>query len=217
MSPEECSHSARKMEEFAAMVEMIDTNIRRVLDHLEETGTLDDMFILFMSDNRAQGAVLEALPVMGEATSINATIDRYYNNNLENFGMPDLYAWYGPAWACASMAPSRGSKTWITEGGIRCPCIVRYPPLGPGFSGSGAITSSFATVMDILPTILDLAGVPLPGDVFQGRAVVLVRGSSWLPHLCGRTASFHDEEKEITGWSSLGFSPSGKEHGRHFT
>ncbi|KAL4811643.1 alkaline-phosphatase-like protein [Aspergillus spinulosporus] len=204
MSSEERSHSARRMEVFAAMVEMIDKNIGRVLDHLEETGALDDTFILFMSDNGAEGAVLEALPIMGGATSVNAIIDRYYNNKLENIGMHDSFVWYGPAWACASMAPSRGFKTWITEGGIRCPCIVRYPPLGPGSSGGGTITDSFATVMDILPTILDLAGVPLPGDVFRGRAVVPVRGSSWVAHLCGRTASFHDEEKEITGWELFG-------------
>ncbi|KAI1252745.1 hypothetical protein MGN70_004949 [Eutypa lata] len=201
MSPAERAESARKMEVFAAMVDMIDQNIGRVIDYLESTNELDNTFILFMSDNGAEGAMLEALPIMGGAGSVAKIIDKYYNNSIENMGMGDSYIWYGPEWACASMAPSRGFKIWITEGGIRCPCLVRYPP----FAREGSHqTNSFATVMDILPTILDLAGVPLPGSTFRGRDVVPVRGSSWAPHLYGRAPAFHDEEKQITGWELFG-------------
>lgn len=201
MSPAERAESARKMEVFAAMVDMIDQNIGRVIDYLESTNELDNTFILFMSDNGAEGAMQEALPIMGGAGSVAKIIDKYYNNSIENMGMGDSYIWYGPEWACASMAPSRGFKIWITEGGIRCPCLVRYPP----FAREGSHqTNSFATVMDILPTILDLAGVPLPGSTFRGRDVVPVRGSSWAPHLYGRAPAFHDEEKQITGWELFG-------------
>lgn len=63
LSPEERKTSARKMEVFAAMVELLDTNIGRVIDHLESTGELENTFVLFMSDNGAEGAALEALPV----------------------------------------------------------------------------------------------------------------------------------------------------------
>lgn len=63
MSAEEKKLSARKMEVFAAMVEVLDTNIGRVIDHLESTGELENTFVLFMSDNGAEGAALEALPV----------------------------------------------------------------------------------------------------------------------------------------------------------
>lgn len=63
MSEEERTASARKMEVFAAMVDLIDTNIGRVVDYLRETDELDNTFVLFMSDNGAEGAALEALPV----------------------------------------------------------------------------------------------------------------------------------------------------------
>lgn len=200
MTPEERRESARKMEVYAAMVEMIDENIGRVLDHLEASGELDNTFVLFMSDNGAEGALLEALPLMGGASSVSQIIEKYYDNSMQNMGMKDSYIWYGPDWACASMAPSRGFKTWITEGGIRCPCLVRYPP----FEASGSHTNSFATVMDILPTILDLANVSHPGKVFRGREVVPIRGSSWVPHLSDETKSFHDSQQEITGWELFG-------------
>ena len=219
MTDEERRESARKMEVFAAMVDLIDVNVGKVVDHLEATGQLDNTFVLFMSDNGAEGAMLEALPMMGDAGSVNRIINKYYNNSLENMGMADSYIWYGPEWACASMAPSRGFKTWITEGGIRCPCLVRYPPFFSSSSnghnsnssingsagGPGMHTGSFATVMDILPTILDLASVPHPGTRFRDRDVVPVRGSSWVPHLTNMTPSFHDEEKHITGWELFGF------------
>lgn len=196
MSPQERAESSRKMEVFAGMVDVIDQNVGRVIDHLESTGELDNTFILFMSDNGAEGAMLEAIPMMGSVGSVPRIINKYYDNSIENMGNGDSYIWYGPEWACASMAPSRGFKTWITEGGIRCPCLVRYPSL----SKSGSTTNEFSTVMDILPTILELAQVPHPGKVFRGRDVVPVRGSSWLPYLDGKSAEIHDKEEHITGW-----------------
>ncbi|KAF4967300.1 hypothetical protein FSARC_5130 [Fusarium sarcochroum] len=202
MSPSEKAESARKMEVYAAMVDLIDDNIGRVVDYLESIDELDNTFVLFMSDNGAEGAMLEAIPMMGSVGSVPRIINKYYNNSIDNMGMPDSYIWYGPEWACASMAPSRGFKTWITEGGIRCPCLVRYPPLAK--AGGGSHTDSFCTVMDILPTVLDLAGVPLPGKQFRGREVFPVRGSSWVSHLENQTPAFHDEEKEITGWELFG-------------
>jgi arylsulfatase A-like enzyme len=63
LTPEERALSARKMEAFAAMVDVIDQNVGRMLDHLKSTGELDNTFVLFMSDNGAEGATLEALPV----------------------------------------------------------------------------------------------------------------------------------------------------------
>ncbi|KAJ5588276.1 alkaline-phosphatase-like protein [Penicillium hordei] len=201
MNAEERATSARKMEVYAAMVDVIDQSIGRVVDHLDKTGELDNTFILFMSDNGAEGSKLEAVPLMGGETTMGKVIEKYYNNSFDNIGMRDSYVWYGPAWACASMAPSRGFKSWITEGGIRCPCIVRFPP---AVSPTLSQTDSFCTVMDIMPTILDLSGVPSPSSPFHGRDIVPMRGSSWVPHLSGRTASFHDEEKKITGWELFG-------------
>ena len=202
MSEMERAESARKMEVFAAMVDLIDQHIGRVIDTLEAKGELDNTFILFMSDNGAEGAMLEAIPLMGGASSVTQIINKYYDNSLDNMGASNSYIWYGPEWACASMAPSRGFKTWITEGGIRCPCVVRYPPI----CKPGTVTNSFATVMDILPTVADLAGIalPRPGEPFRGRSVVPVRGSTWKPHLNGTAPSFHNEEEEITGWELFG-------------
>ncbi|KAB2106460.1 Arylsulfatase [Alternaria gaisen] len=203
---EERTESARKMEVYAAMVESIDENVGRVVEHLERNGELDNTFILFMCDNGAEGAMLEALPLMGTVGTVNKIIDKYYDNSIENMGASNSFIWYGSEWASASMAPSRGFKNWITEGGIRCPCLIRYPPSHDGDKSlpAGSFTDSFCTVMDVLPTVLDLAGVKSPGSNFRGREVVPVRGATWVPHLKGNQPGFHDETEEITGWELFG-------------
>lgn len=61
--------------------------------------------IVFMSDNGAEGAAYEAMPVLG--ASLMRVVEKYYNNDLENIGKPDSFVWYGPRWAQAATAPSR--------------------------------------------------------------------------------------------------------------
>ena len=76
-----------------------------------------------------------------------------------------------------------GFKCWITEGGIRCPCVIRYPPFAMPQS---ALTNSFTTVMDILPTMLELAGVTHPGTEFRGSQMIVPRGKTWVDHLSSK-------------------------------
>ncbi|KAH9234231.1 hypothetical protein K456DRAFT_1834896 [Colletotrichum gloeosporioides 23] len=206
LSDLERKESARKMEVFAAMVELIDENIGRVIDHLESTGELDKTFVLFMSDNGAEGAALGAIPMMGGETTFAGVIQKYYDNSLDNIGEKSSFSWYGARWACAATAPSRGSKCWITEGGIRCPCLIRYPPFQ---AKEEAITHRFTTVMDILPTILEMAQVQHPGTSFRGREVVIPRGKSWVSHLsspdyCAADSTVHGEDVHVHGWELFG-------------
>ena len=63
MDEEEKSYSVRRMEAYAAMVNLVDRNSARVIDYLGSTSGLDNTFVLFMSDNAAEGKLLEALPL----------------------------------------------------------------------------------------------------------------------------------------------------------
>jgi hypothetical protein len=67
-----------------------------------------------MSDNGAEGAHIEAHPVLGP--KMHGVIERLYNNTVENIGNHDSFVWYGPEWAQASTAPSRLYKMFSTEG-----------------------------------------------------------------------------------------------------
>ncbi|KAH8884098.1 alkaline phosphatase-like protein [Thozetella sp. PMI_491] len=201
LSEQDRAESSRKMEVYAAMVEMIDEGVGQVVDYLSSTGELDNTFITFISDNGAEGLMMEALQVMGDGTTMNDIIQTYYDNSLQNIGERDSFVWYGPRWASAATAPSRGWKVWPTEGGIRCPCIVRYP--GFAKAPANAITHKFTTVMDIYPTMLELAGIKAPEGTFHGREIVPVRGKSWVAHLTSgdyEATEVHDEEYHVHGW-----------------
>ncbi|MEK1904802.1 MAG: arylsulfatase [Pseudomonas sp.] len=197
LTPEKRAISARTMEVYAAMVERMDWNIGRVVDYLRQQGELDNTFVVFLSDNGAEGALLEAFPKFGP--NLQSFLDTHYDNSLENIGNANSYVWYGPRWAQAATAPSKLFKAFTTQGGIRVPALVRYPD----FARQGEIGHAFGTVMDLTPTILDLAGIRHPGTRWQGREVAPLRGKSWLGYLSGETAQVHDENS-ITGWELFG-------------
>ncbi|KAK6455700.1 uncharacterized protein RJT20DRAFT_119696 [Scheffersomyces xylosifermentans] len=191
---------SRIMETYAAMVEILDENIGKVVDHLEETGELDNTFILFMSDNGAEGMLMEALPLT--ALRINTFIDKYYNNEFNNIGKKDSFVFYGDQWAQAATSPHSMYKMWSTEGAIVCPLILHYPPLLEN-TNSGKVLDTFTTVMDILPTVLELADVKHPGNTYKGREVAIPRGSSWVGYLANQKERVHSEDT-VTGWELFG-------------
>lgn len=201
MSDEERTNSCKAMEVFAAMVECIDTNVGKVVNYLEETGELDNTFICFLSDNGAEGAAYEAYPIV-QGTMMQH-LKKYYNNKIENLGNHDSFIWYGPRWAQAATAPSRLFKAYTTEGGVRVPFLMKPPAGWAQKVEPGSITHQFSTVMDIAPTILEMAGVAHPAPRYQGREVVTMRGKSMVPYLEQTAPSIHEKEF-INGWETCG-------------
>lgn len=199
MTDEERAVSARKMEVYAAMVDNMDWNIGRVIDFLEGTSELDNTVVIFLSDNGAEGTIVEAMPLRGP--EIEAFVDKHCDNSVDNLGGPTSYAWYGPRWAQAATAPSRLHKAFTTEGGIRVVGFVTWP----GFSRQGEIGTAFTTVMDIAPTVLELAGAGHPGTAYRGREVEPMRGRSMVPYLSGQTDTVHDADTDTgIGWELFG-------------
>jgi arylsulfatase A-like enzyme len=197
MSADEQALSARSMEIYAAMVDRMDWNIGRVIDCLSETDELDNTLVIFMSDNGAEGAIVEAMPILGDFVA--AAIEKHCDNSLDNLGAANSFIWYGPRWAQAATAPSRLHKAFTTEGGIRVVGFVTWP----GFARQAQIGTAFATVMDIAPTVLELAGVTHPGTEYQGREVAPMRGASLVPYLSGGAEAVHDAVTG-TGWELFG-------------
>ncbi|TDZ47662.1 putative sulfatase [Colletotrichum trifolii] len=89
----ERKESARKMKVFAALVELVDESIGRVIEHLTSNGELDNTFVLFMSDNGAEGAALEAIPMMGGETTFAGVVQKYDDNSLDNMADKASFAW----------------------------------------------------------------------------------------------------------------------------
>lgn len=186
LDTEEQRKSERAMEIYAAMMGNMDFHIGRLLNYLEETGQRENTFILFMSDN-------------GAAASHPAGMENGYDNSLDNFGERDSFIEYGQGWAEASMAPFRDVKNSMAEGGVRAAAFANHSSL----SGSGRISQAYLTAQDIMPTLLEVAGVEHPGDNFDYRPVLPMRGSSFLAHLRGAEGPVH-APNEIIGWELSG-------------
>jgi arylsulfatase A-like enzyme len=67
--------------------------------------------------------------------------------------------------ATGDNGPLRGGKGDLWEGGIRVPCIIRYPDVVP----AGSVCDAFLTALEIVPTALQLAGMEAPEEIiFDG-------------------------------------------------
>lgn len=201
MTPDAKAKSSRAMEVFAGMVECIDANVGKVVDYLEKIGELGDTFVCFMSDNGAEGAAYEAYPIV--QGSVMKHLQKYYNNDLDNIGNFDSFIWYGPRWAQAATAPGRLYKAFTTEGGVRVPFVAQFPTNVKVADQARGITDKFATVMDLAPTILEMAGVSHPAPTYQGREVVSMRGKTMFPFVKGDKPSIHEKDF-IQGWETCG-------------
>lgn len=206
LSEDERQKSARAMEVYAGMVDRMDDCIGRVIQYLKDTGEYDNTLIMFMSDNGAEGASYEAVPLLGD--TVVSHIQKYYDNSLDNIGRANSFVWYGARWAQSATAPGRLYKMHSTEGGCRVPLVVK--PAIQNLNVCGKITNRFCTVMDVVPTLLELAGAIHPGTEYKGRRVEKLRGKSWVTYLQGiqklnepNAVAIHDDEQE-TGFEVCG-------------
>jgi arylsulfatase len=210
--------AARFMECFAGFLSHTDAEIGRLLDFIERLGELDDTIVVVVSDN---GASAEG----GSEGSINDI----RLSNLDPAGLPEMHAHLqeigGPlthnnypwGWTMAGNTPFKRWKREVHEGGVADPCIVQWPN-GP--IERGAIRHQYAHAIDVLPTILELAGIAAPahlGYVPQTHldgipfTYLLEAGATTAPgrhvtqhfEMFGSRAIYHD------GWKAVTFHPVG--------
>lgn len=145
LSATEKKYEARRMEVYAAMIKNMDDRIGEILKYLKKTGQYDNTLIVFMSDNGAEG---------GSPAKWGFPV-QLFNNSYENMGKPDSFVTIGQRWAEVSSTPYTYWKGAASEGGVRVPMIVKMPN---GLSKDQQAVNAFATVRDIYPTVLELAG-----------------------------------------------------------
>ncbi len=197
LSEDEQRRYSRAQEIYAGMVEHLDMSVGRVIALLEEREQLDNTVIVFMSDHGASagehGVGTGRVP-RGGGPQVPDTID----NSFENYGRKNSFIDHGRGFGEASTAPFRYTKGTLNEGGLRAAAFVHYPDEIAG----GRVTHSFMTVMDLLPTFMEIAGTEHPGaGTFRGREINDILGRSAWPHLKGETDAVHDADYAV-GWSS---------------
>jgi len=193
--------AARKMAVFAAMLDNADQQIGRLREHLRSTGELDNTVFIVMSDNGADAYDLSQLNL-----PMNLWYRMNYSLGLDGMGGKGSYVHYGMDWAQVSNTPFALVKGTSGEGGMRVPFIVSFPGrFAPDRFTAGGTTEAFAYVTDFLPTVLDIAGIPLPGDDSKGQALLRPTGRSLLPLLQGEVQRVHGPD------DAIGYEGSGGE------
>lgn len=189
LAPEQKRIEARKMEIYAAMVDRLDQNVGRLVAALKRSGAYDNTVFLFTSDNgpAAEGAELYGM-MPGMAAYLTAR-DHTYRAMGDRISSVFL----GPYWAQAASAPNRLYKSFMTEGGTRVAAFVSYANL----PRSGTFGRAYASVMDVVPTLLEAANIPSTAIVDK-RAVAPVRGRSMLPYWQGKRDAVHSPDEAIT-------------------
>jgi arylsulfatase A-like enzyme len=199
LTPLEKKAQARYMEIYAGMVDNLDHNIGQLIQHLKDIGEYDNTFIMFQSDNGAEGWPVDggADPkALDEANAQPAAYAKLGTDQLQRIQ-------YGLRWAEVSAAPFRNVKGTSNEGGVSTPLIVKLP----GQQKQLPQLNHFSYVTDNTATFLALAGVtppqrPAPAEidpvtkrdrnagkvVYQGRNVYPITGNSLLPLLENATA-----------------------------
>jgi len=186
LNDDEKTKASRTMEVYAAMVERLDANIGKIIEHLKSLNQDDNTLIIFMSDNGAEGNNINNIVDTREWVAEN------FDNSIENVGRKNSYIFTGPSWAQVSSLPFKWYKGFSTEGGVRTPLIISFPKWA---SYAGKISNEFISVKDIAPTILDFAGIEHPDTVFNGRKIYPMDGISLMDWLNGKREYAHKIDK----------------------
>lgn len=152
----------RIMAVYAAAISRIDQSVGRLVAHLKSTGQFDNTLILIMSDNGG-----------------NAESGPRGRTGEEPWGGPASDVWAGMNWATLQNTPFRSFKHFTHEGGIATPLVAHWPA-GIQANLRGRLERTPGHVIDVMPTLLDLAGARYPAT-FQGNAILPHEGVSLAP------------------------------------
>ena len=166
LSPQMRSLESRRMAGYAALIDRIDREVGRLVADLKRNGELDNTIILFFSDNGACSFGNISGQLSGEPYD------------------PDVRWNDCTGWAWARNSPFRFYKQNQFEGGIATPAIVHWPD---GLKTKpGALVDTPAHLVDVLPTLADVAKVDIPKQ-WPGREPTPLAGVSLAPILAGRS------------------------------
>ena len=165
LSPDQQRVAARMMEVFAATVAYQDAQIGRIIGELERMGELENTLVLFITGDNGgsgEGGPRGNTNEIGEITNNVHDSDAWLLQSIDEMGGARTYQNYPVGWAWAMNTPFPWVKQVASHlGGTRNGLVVAWPE---GITG-GANRSHFAHVTDIVPTLLDVAGIAPPERV----------------------------------------------------
>ncbi|MFT5325581.1 MAG: arylsulfatase A-like enzyme [Planctomycetaceae bacterium] len=152
LTDEQKQFQSTKMAIHAAMIHRMDIEIGRVFDQIRKMGQWENTLVVFLSDNGASAEIMVR--------------DDGHDPKLSP-GSAGTYLCLGPGWSTTCNTPFRRHKTWTHEGGTSTPFLMSWPK---GIAARGEFRRNVGHVIDVVPTVLELAGAktleeapPAPG------------------------------------------------------
>ncbi|UYQ93977.1 arylsulfatase [Chitinophaga horti] len=158
-----------KMEVYAAMLDHVDQGIGQLLQALKALKQDENTLIVFISDN---GAPAEDVAHFGVRAG----------RNSGPVGTAGSFEAQGKNWSYVSNTPFRSFKGNAYEGGISSPFIAWFP----GKIKANALETGTAHLIDIAPTLYEIAGAKYPA-ANKGQAVTPLPGVSLVNLLLHQT------------------------------
>jgi arylsulfatase A-like enzyme len=181
MTADEQRLATRLMETYAGFAEHTDYHAGLLVTALEEMGVLDNTLVIYMAGDN--GASAEGMPTgtTNEMITLNGAVGSetlaYKLEHIDLIGTPMAYNHYPVGWAHAMCCPYQWTKQVASHwGGTRNGTAIRWPA---GIQAAGEVRNQFHHVIDIVPTILECAGLPAP-DVVNGITQKPLEGVSMV-------------------------------------
>jgi arylsulfatase A-like enzyme len=213
---------AHMMEVFAGFMEHTDFHMGRLFDFLKSLGEFDNTLIMLISDNGASseggptGSVNENLFFNQVKEDLQTNLD-----HIDELGGPTTFNHYPWGWTWAGNTPFRRWKRETYRGGISDPFIVHFPN---GFQTRGEVRAQYTHAIDMMPTVLDLAGIEPPASI-KGVTQAPIEGVSFAHTLddkdaksqrqtqyfemLGHRSIYHDGWRAVCPWPGPSFTEAG--------
>ena len=187
----------RRMEVYAAMIDVMDQGVGKIISALEKRGELENTIIFYMHDNggcaEPQGSDKPTIPLTAEQLILKPlSYDSIFRGKRPVYsrdgrfvrsgkgvmaGDADTWMAYNEEWANVSNTPFRLYKHWTHEGGIASPLIIHWPS---GIASKGELRTPNSHLIDIMATCVDITGITYPKQ-FNGNSIQPYEGKSLLP------------------------------------
>ena len=223
LSAEEKKLYARMMEVFAGFLTHTDYHIGRLIEFLKKLGELDNTLVMVLSDNGAsseggpQGMVNEALFFNNVPGSLEENLAA-----MDKLGGPQFCNHYAWGWTWAGDTPFRRWKRETYRGGVSDPFIVHWPG---GIEAKGEIRTQYAHAIDMVPTVLEAAGIETPTSIrgvtqspIEGLSFAHTFDNAQAPtnhltqyfEMMGHRSIYHDGWRAVCPWPGTSFAEAGK-------
>ena len=179
LTAEEKKLFIRQVEVFAAYAAYNDHEIGRIIDTIEEMGKLDDTLIIYINGDNGTSAEGGPLGTPNEVAYFNGISEMPVDIQMKWYdvwGTEQTYNHMSAGWSWAFDTPF----TWFKQnasklGGIRQSMAISWPAR---IKDTGGLRQQFMHIIDVVPTILEVTGIPAPETV-DGITQAPIEGTSF--------------------------------------